>query len=134
VRAEKLLVATGRRANLRDAGLETAGLDPGAVRGRRPVCDRAAARRLRGSDGARTRRKPVRHDRAPDFTTDDTYRERGINLLLAYLSERSVDAADYLIQIPDRLAFQLLGRGRDTIKVVPDVAASRVDQAVASRP
>jgi pyruvate/2-oxoglutarate dehydrogenase complex dihydrolipoamide dehydrogenase (E3) component len=30
VRAEQLLVATGRRANLRDLGLETAGLDPGA--------------------------------------------------------------------------------------------------------
>jgi glucose 1-dehydrogenase len=39
-----------------------------------------------------------------DFTTDDTYHERGINLLHGYLSERYVDAADYLVQIPERLA------------------------------
>jgi glucose 1-dehydrogenase len=39
-----------------------------------------------------------------DFTTDDTYRERGINLLHGYLSERYVEAPDYLVKVPERLA------------------------------
>ncbi len=39
-----------------------------------------------------------------DFTTDDTYGERGINRLHGCLSERYVDAADYLVKVPERLA------------------------------
>jgi threonine dehydrogenase-like Zn-dependent dehydrogenase len=35
-----------------------------------------------------------------DMTTDDTYYERGINLLHGYLTEYYVDAPDYLARIP----------------------------------
>lgn len=35
-----------------------------------------------------------------DMTTDDTYYERGINLLHGYLSEFYVDSADYMVKIP----------------------------------
>ncbi len=37
---------------------------------------------------------------AQDFTTDDTYYERGINLLHGYLAEAYVESADYLVKIP----------------------------------
>jgi threonine dehydrogenase-like Zn-dependent dehydrogenase len=36
----------------------------------------------------------------PDMTTEDTYRERGINLLHGFLSEYYVDSADYLVPVP----------------------------------
>ena len=38
-----------------------------------------------------------------DMTTDDSYFERGINLLHGYLAEYYVDAADYLVKVPPRL-------------------------------
>ena len=36
----------------------------------------------------------------PDMTTDDVYRERGINLLHGFLAERYVDSADHLVPVP----------------------------------
>jgi threonine dehydrogenase-like Zn-dependent dehydrogenase len=38
-----------------------------------------------------------------DMTTDDTYFERGINLLHGFLAEHYVDAAEYLVKVPERL-------------------------------
>jgi len=38
-----------------------------------------------------------------DMTTDDSYYERGINLLHGYLAEYYVDASDYLVKVPDGL-------------------------------
>ena len=38
-----------------------------------------------------------------DMTTDDTYFERGINLRHGYLSEYYVDAADFLVKVPENL-------------------------------
>ncbi len=37
---------------------------------------------------------------SPDFTTEDTYFERGINLLHGFLTERYVEQADYLVKLP----------------------------------
>jgi glucose 1-dehydrogenase len=39
-----------------------------------------------------------------DFTTDDVYYERGINLLHGYLTERYVEDARYIVPLPDSLA------------------------------
>src|SRR5919205_118396 len=39
-----------------------------------------------------------------DFTTDDVYYERGINLLHGYLTEYYVEDADYVFPLPDTLA------------------------------
>jgi glucose 1-dehydrogenase len=39
-----------------------------------------------------------------DFTTDDVYYERGINLLHGYLTERYVEDARYVVPLPDSLA------------------------------
>ncbi len=39
-----------------------------------------------------------------DMTTDDTYYERGINLLHGYLTERYVEDADYVVPLPDSLS------------------------------
>jgi len=39
-----------------------------------------------------------------DMTTDDTYFERGINLLHGYLAEYYVDSADYLVKLPKGLS------------------------------
>ena len=36
----------------------------------------------------------------PDMTTDDTYFERGINLLHGYLTEHYVEDAQYLVKVP----------------------------------
>ena len=38
-----------------------------------------------------------------DMTTDDTYYERGINLLHGYLAEYYVDSADFIVKIPQKL-------------------------------
>jgi threonine dehydrogenase-like Zn-dependent dehydrogenase len=38
-----------------------------------------------------------------DMTTDDSYFERGINLLHGYLAEYYVDAVEYLVKVPARL-------------------------------
>src|SRR4051812_2968960 len=38
-----------------------------------------------------------------DMTTDDTYYERGINLLHGYLAEHYVDSADFIVRIPGGL-------------------------------
>jgi threonine dehydrogenase-like Zn-dependent dehydrogenase len=38
-----------------------------------------------------------------DFTTDDTYYERGINLLHGFLTEYYVDNADFIVRIPKGL-------------------------------
>jgi threonine dehydrogenase-like Zn-dependent dehydrogenase len=38
-----------------------------------------------------------------DMTTDDTYYERGINLLHGFLSEYYADSADYIVKIPSGL-------------------------------
>ncbi len=38
-----------------------------------------------------------------DMTTDDTYYERGINLLHGYLAEYYVDNADFIVKIPQKL-------------------------------
>jgi threonine dehydrogenase-like Zn-dependent dehydrogenase len=38
-----------------------------------------------------------------DLTTDDTYYERGINLLNGYMTERFVDSASYMVKIPPGL-------------------------------
>jgi threonine dehydrogenase-like Zn-dependent dehydrogenase len=38
-----------------------------------------------------------------DMTTDDSYFERGINLLHGFLAEYYVDAADFLVKLPTRL-------------------------------
>lgn len=38
-----------------------------------------------------------------DMTTDDTYYERGINLLHGYLAEYYVDSADFIVKIPQML-------------------------------
>ena len=35
-----------------------------------------------------------------DMTTDETYRERGINLLHGYLTERYVDDAEFIVTVP----------------------------------
>ena len=35
-----------------------------------------------------------------DFTTDETYYERGINLLHGYLTERYVDDPEYIVKVP----------------------------------
>src|SRR2546421_2664982 len=40
----------------------------------------------------------------PDFTTDDTYHEHGINLLHGFLTERYVDRPENLIAMPAGLA------------------------------
>src|SRR5215210_4238178 len=37
---------------------------------------------------------------AYDMTTDDTYYERGINLLHGYLTERYVDDPEYIVKVP----------------------------------
>ncbi|HEX6702060.1 MAG TPA: alcohol dehydrogenase catalytic domain-containing protein, partial [Gaiellaceae bacterium] len=39
-----------------------------------------------------------------DFTTDDVYYERGINMLHGYLTERYVEDAQYVFPLPDNLA------------------------------
>lgn len=39
-----------------------------------------------------------------DMTTDDTYFERGINLLHGYLAEYYVDSADYVVRVPKGLS------------------------------
>ena len=39
-----------------------------------------------------------------DMTTDDTYFERGINLLHGYLAEYYADSADYLVKVPRGLS------------------------------
>lgn len=38
-----------------------------------------------------------------DMTTDDMYLERGINLLHGFLAEYYVDAAEFLVRVPERL-------------------------------
>jgi threonine dehydrogenase-like Zn-dependent dehydrogenase len=38
-----------------------------------------------------------------DMTTDDEYRERGINLLHGYLTEYYIDQADYIVRVPQGL-------------------------------
>jgi threonine dehydrogenase-like Zn-dependent dehydrogenase len=38
-----------------------------------------------------------------DMTTDDTYFERGINLLHGFLAEYYADSADYVVKVPQRL-------------------------------
>jgi threonine dehydrogenase-like Zn-dependent dehydrogenase len=38
-----------------------------------------------------------------DMTTDDSYFERGINLLHGYLAEYYVDAVDFMVKVPERL-------------------------------
>jgi len=40
---------------------------------------------------------------ASDMTTDETYRERGINLLHGYLTERYVDDAEFIVKAPAAL-------------------------------
>src|ERR671934_2712685 len=40
----------------------------------------------------------------PDFTTDDTYHEHGINLLHGFLTERYVDQPENLVEVPAGLA------------------------------
>jgi len=40
----------------------------------------------------------------PDMTTDDTYFERGINLLHGFLTEYYVDHADHVVAVPTRAA------------------------------
>jgi threonine dehydrogenase-like Zn-dependent dehydrogenase len=40
----------------------------------------------------------------PDMTTDDVYRERGINLLHGFLSEYYVDSADHIVPVPRGVA------------------------------
>src|ERR671920_663755 len=40
---------------------------------------------------------------ASDMTTDETYFERGINLLHGYLTERYVDDAEYIVRVPAAL-------------------------------
>lgn len=39
----------------------------------------------------------------PDFTTDDVYFERGINLLHGYLTEYYVESSDHLVKVPKGL-------------------------------
>ena len=39
-----------------------------------------------------------------DMTTDDTYFERGINLLHGYLAEYYADSADYIVRVPKGLS------------------------------
>ena len=41
---------------------------------------------------------------SPDLTTDDTYLERGINLLHGYLTEYYVDDADHIVRVPSGAA------------------------------
>src|SRR6266508_4184606 len=38
-----------------------------------------------------------------DMTTDDTYYERGINLLHGYLTERYVEDSEYVVALPQSL-------------------------------
>jgi threonine dehydrogenase-like Zn-dependent dehydrogenase len=38
-----------------------------------------------------------------DFTTDDVYYERGINLLHGFLTEYYVDSADFIVKVPPKL-------------------------------
>jgi threonine dehydrogenase-like Zn-dependent dehydrogenase len=60
-----------------------------------------------GRDVVATVRRPGEslYDRIglSDFTTDDTYYERGINLLHGYLADYYVDDISYLIEIPPSL-------------------------------
>src|SRR5918995_881109 len=39
-----------------------------------------------------------------DMTTDETYYERGINLLHGFLTERYVDDSEYMVKVPNALA------------------------------
>ena len=39
-----------------------------------------------------------------DFTTDDVYYERGINLLHGYLTERYVEDSEYVVPLPESLS------------------------------
>ena len=39
-----------------------------------------------------------------DMTTDETYYERGINLLHGFLTERYVDNSEYIVKVPNALA------------------------------
>src|SRR5919112_993595 len=41
---------------------------------------------------------------AYDMTTNETYYERGINLLHGFLTERYVDDPEYIVKVPDALA------------------------------
>src|SRR5919112_6138104 len=41
---------------------------------------------------------------AYDMTTDETYYERGINLLHGFLTERYVDNSEYIVKVPNALA------------------------------
>jgi glucose 1-dehydrogenase len=41
---------------------------------------------------------------AYDMTTDETYYERGINLLHGFLTERYVDDSEYIVKVPNALA------------------------------
>src|SRR5215207_3603259 len=41
---------------------------------------------------------------AYDMTTDETYYERGINLLPGFLTERYVDNSEYIVKVPNALA------------------------------
>ena len=41
---------------------------------------------------------------SPDFTTDETYLERGINLLHGFLTEYYVDDADHIVHVPQGAA------------------------------
>jgi glucose 1-dehydrogenase len=40
----------------------------------------------------------------PDMTTDDTYMERGINLLHGFLTEHYVDDVDHIVRVPQGVA------------------------------
>jgi glucose 1-dehydrogenase len=40
---------------------------------------------------------------AYDMTTNETYYERGINLLHGFLTERYVDDPEYIVKVPDAL-------------------------------
>lgn len=58
-----------------------------------------------------------------DMTTDDSYLERGINLLHGFLAEYYVDSADYLIKVP---------KGLEAVGVLMEpssVAAKALNQA-----
>lgn len=58
-----------------------------------------------------------------DMTTDDTYYERGINLLHGYLTERYVDDTEYIVEVPAPL------RGGGVLLEPTSVVEKGVEQA-----
>lgn len=58
-----------------------------------------------------------------DVTSDETYYERGINLLHGFMSERFVDDAEFIVRVPDGL------RHLGVLSEPASVCAKAIEQA-----